>query len=228
MLEPGLINYDEGAVSEDKPGDSHPGQLEKFEEFHYCNSCDKMFTRKSSLNRHRKSHDPGCIRCMTCNVFFDAAEDLAVHQQKVHPGPLPCPTCGKFFSRKSYLNFHIHKFHDDSYVGKYKCEIEGCSKVFDQMSAYQKHLNVHKGIRPYMCEKCGKSYTCKPHLRSHTRICVEDQKYECNKCNKQFLTRTALKGHRQAKHLNKVFPCSCGKVFQYVNGLLGHKKSQGH
>ncbi|XP_028252317.1 zinc finger protein 729-like [Parambassis ranga] len=42
-----------------------------------------------------------------------------------------------------------------------------CSKYFPSPSKLQRHMMIHSGQKPFLCEKCGKSFRQKSHLRIH-------------------------------------------------------------
>ena len=50
-----------------------------------CITCGKVFTVKSSLNRHGKTHDViGKISCGTCLKNFTQRDNLVRHVRKIH------------------------------------------------------------------------------------------------------------------------------------------------
>lgn len=49
---------------------------------------------------------------------------------------------------------------------------ENCKKKFTQYSSYQKHLRIHRGEKPYICDE----ENCR---HSFTQVCFFLKKYDC-------------------------------------------------
>ena len=47
----------------------------------------------------------------------------------------------------------------------HQCHI--CGKVFQRSRDLEAHLRAHTGDKPFCCEKCGKGFKLKHHLKSH-------------------------------------------------------------
>ena len=61
----------------------------------------------------------------------------------------------------------------------------------------KKHIDfVHKKIKNYSCDKCGKKFFETRELTRHYSYVHEGQKtYKCNLCDKSFATPHGLSGH---------------------------------
>lgn len=84
-----------------------------------------------------------------------------------------------------------------------------CGKAYVTKSALGFHIrSVHLGLRPYQCDECPMSFSCKQTLVIHKRFHSNTLPFECCICSKQ--TRTVWNLHRhysQAHRMNPSFPC---------------------
>ncbi|XP_059093889.1 zinc finger E-box-binding homeobox protein zag-1-like isoform X2 [Tigriopus californicus] len=78
-----------------------------------CDQCDKTFTKKSSITRHKYEHsDQRPHKCMDCDKAFKHKHHLTEHK-RLHSGekPFQCPKCLKRFSHSGSYSQHInHRF----------------------------------------------------------------------------------------------------------------------
>lgn len=64
------------------------------------------------------------------------------------------------------------------------------------------HLNLHKGIKPYVCNVCNKRFYQQANLNSHKRRHCDDRPHICDVCQKGFPSESLLTKHRLC-HLKK-------------------------
>jgi len=78
-----------------------------------CDQCDKTFTKKSSITRHKYEHsDLRPHKCTECEKAFKHKHHLTEHK-RLHSGekPFQCPKCHKRFSHSGSYSQHInHRF----------------------------------------------------------------------------------------------------------------------
>jgi len=61
-------------------------------------------------------------------------------------------------------------------------------------SGLDKHMSkIHLGIRPYICDKCGNSFSDEPELRTHIARHSEKKPYSCDFCQYSTYQKASLK-----------------------------------
>ena len=147
----------------------HP--IVKKEKKFKCDFCDLKFISAAPLNYHVKySHTFEPVNCEICGKTYDNQAKLRCHVENVHNEENKrkqaekyankpkqrwqceiCDTvlCGKEINQLKRVHMETHE------PPKYACEI--CGKLFRQRDNYLGHLNMHKGINDFTCEKCNKA-----------------------------------------------------------------------
>lgn len=77
-----------------------------------------------------------------------------------------------------------------------------CGTAFVEASKLKRHRLVHSGERPYQCEfpNCGKRFSLSHNLKTHMRLHTNDSNYQCKFCLKQYSQKVNLNIHIQKKH----------------------------
>lgn len=66
-------------------------------------------------------------------------------------------------------------------------------------------IRVHKGLRPFVCDICGKGFGYAHALKKHKLIHAEIKLYRCEYCHKDFRLQHHMKQHELTKlHQNAV------------------------
>jgi len=131
-----------------------------------CDFCNKLFTCKSSIIKHRRIHTgERPFTCSVCSKAFTSKENLTRHI-KIHTGEKPhkCDVCSKSFARKENLIVH-ERIHTGE--KPYQCEV--CNKSFVNKGNLMSHSRTHTGEKPFICEVCKKAYTWQTDLISHRK-----------------------------------------------------------
>jgi len=160
-----------------------------------------------------------------------------------------CWNCSANFSRRHLLIRH-RLTHTPFYLHPHRCHL--CSRTFTQAGNLTHHLLVHQKEYRFTCERCGKQfrhkshmkkhckdrkarYECyhcgkgmntKFHLEEHLRSHLNDRPFQCSTCKKDFTALSTYKRHLQV-HLPQVLErCYiCGKTFKNHNSLVLHEAS---
>ncbi|QQP41648.1 Uncharacterized protein FKW44_016082 [Caligus rogercresseyi] len=77
-------------------------------------------------------------------------------------------------------------------VSKHKCPT--CERIFVSVSSLRDHTNSHSGLRPYVCDKCGKSFYSSP---IHNKRDSALGRYKCSYCAKRFRYKGAVNTHME-------------------------------
>ncbi|XP_031618752.1 zinc finger protein 271-like [Contarinia nasturtii] len=209
-----------------------------------CDQCDKAFTDKRHLNKHKKSHLPITHELNDYLEVDGVKTILTEHQLKL----LVCPICNKRFYTISGLKCHV-KVHE---TPKFKCKI--CDKVFSDVSNYKRHRSIsHKNVGPdenmvqeevsirsygdvvlnstiaidWICEYCNGDFEFEIRLAKHIIKEHSDEKTEhlCNICDCKFSQLNNLLMHMRAHPESVQHKCTfdgCEQGFAYKSSLMLH------
>ncbi|XP_074786561.1 LOW QUALITY PROTEIN: uncharacterized protein LOC141972566 [Athene noctua] len=244
-----------GTYSEDpQEATTQPPSISRKNEYK-CEQCEKVFTWKRSLRRHRQIHTgEKPFNCQDCGKSFRQKYQLQKHQT-IHTKEEPylCTTCGKRFSFKTSLIMHQHghtgespntcsgKTFETGTCGEDNQEgasqppsssrgkkymCEYCGKVYPSGSELRRHQRSHTGERPYKCQDCGKSFMTSGHLLCHQKIHTREKPFPCTTCGKRFSFSSRLITHQQTHTGVRPYPClHCGKKFVQGCNLTQHLKA---
>ncbi|CAH8637060.1 unnamed protein product [Schistosoma rodhaini] len=109
-----------------------------------CLSCNKTFSQKALLLKHRVMHEEPKHMCDTCGRSFVREDKLKRHVMSIHTAEKPhvCHICSKAFSRKDKLKDHLK--HHDRAARNFECQ--QCQQPFVQKSDLNRHIRgVHQG-----------------------------------------------------------------------------------
>lgn len=139
-----------------------------------------------------------------------------------------CKICSKRFLSISAIRAHIKFFHYK--LNRYVCPFKNCKKTFINNYRLKTHINIHKGIKSFVCYICNKKFTENGTLLTHYVTHSNIKPYKCDICENQFKTVPQLKNHyKNIHHIINFYKCIfCNKNFklkaEYKHHLKLHNK----
>ena len=187
-----------------------------------------------------KQSELGPARCKFCQQSFVTMRGFITHVENVHiedekiAEPYQCPTCQQRFEQVKSLKCHIeakHKVEHKPKSRRYKCPELYCFVEFDNKKDMRRHIMIHTGEKPYICETCDKTFRRKEELTAHTRW-HKGEYFHCSLCPFKNTRERFLKAHiknvhtdteRVRKPIVKNHMCEqCGQAFASNSAMLRH------
>jgi len=130
-----------------------------------CTVCDKRFTLKGNLSKHKLTHSGEKLHlCTQCGKRFSSQSSLSYHKN-IHTGRYKCTECGNCYGNNRDLAVHRQ-----SHSGEKPFECNVCSKRFTKSVYLFEHSRIHSGEKPYKCHLCHKAFRQTRYLDTHMRV----------------------------------------------------------
>ncbi|XP_054162947.1 zinc finger and SCAN domain-containing protein 12-like [Oppia nitens] len=154
--------------------------------------CGNRFNKRSSLNKHMKTHDENrskSYQCSQCDKSYFNECDLTNHFNIKHMDEkIKCgiDDCQSMFTNIHQRTVHRQTVHNMKYSlrklpDKHSCQWPGCEYRCGTVTHLRDHTRIHTGERPFMCQwpQCDKQFRLKAAYDKHM-ICHKNLKpYVC-------------------------------------------------
>ncbi|XP_065660790.1 zinc finger protein 701 [Hydra vulgaris] len=98
------------------------------------------------------------------------------------------------------VNAPLHVVNEN---GEQRPQCAECFQTFKKRAALERHMMIHRGIKPFQCQFCSQKFRQKHHLQGHVMLHTGERPHSCTLCNKKFRMRHHLLEHERISH--KVF-----------------------
>uniref|UniRef100_A0A096NZE5 Zinc finger and BTB domain containing 49 n=2 Tax=Cercopithecinae TaxID=9528 RepID=A0A096NZE5_PAPAN len=204
-----------------------------------CELCRKPFKHPSNLELHKRSHTgEKPFECNICGKHFSQAGNLQTHLRR-HSGEKPyiCEICGKRLAPSTLLPIL------GLYVRPHTPSSGGCARTtgisqdytsyeapyapwFAASGDVQRHIIIHSGEKPHLCDICGRGFSNFSNLKEHKKTHTADKVFTCDECGKSFNMQRKLVKHRIRHTGERPYSCSaCGKCFGGSGDLRRHVRT---
>ena len=132
---------------------------------HFSGGCSghKGYNVKSTPTSYTRP-----LLCKICNMAWESFEEHRQHMRHAHKY-VSCQKCHTLCPSSGALRSHMNREHTPKLV----CPL--CNKTFHCKLNYTGHMNMHSGIRPYACDRCGKMFAYQQSKYAHEKICALDR-----------------------------------------------------
>ena len=163
-------------------------EVEKQQQFHSCNICNKIFLKKKVLYVHKLRVHCDPVPCTICGKYLKNKKKVSEHKKIVHDGIRQvCKNCGKGLTSIANLKHHericgkMRRF-----KGTIPCQI--CSKTFStehnllshqsknhdvvsNIDIFESPIKLEKKIaREIDCVICWKTFKKEQYLNKHLKV----------------------------------------------------------
>lgn len=130
-----------------------------------CGVCQKS-VRKDNYSAHMGLHADRKFRCETCEKRFSRRAELNRHRRKhTADGLFTCKVCNKGFLNRTSFSYHIrtHNVEDR----RFTCR--ECLKPFVTRTKLKQHLRCHTGEKTVKCTICSSQFSRMDNFKHHLR-----------------------------------------------------------
>lgn len=163
-----------------------------------------------------------------------------------------CSMCSKIFRSHTLFSWHFSTEHQNDVsnagaasarsdlstisvrrLGRSEAErtpanCDLCGKCFRSARCLAVHQLAHRGIKPFLCDECGRGFHAQATLSRHVMLRhTERRPFVCDRCGKGFVARSRLARHAETHDPSARGRHSChecGASFANAGNLLRHRR----
>jgi len=88
------------------------------------------------------------------------------------------------------------------------------------------HIMGHEGLKPHLCDECGKGFRWKFSLAAHKRVHSGEKPYHCKECNQNFRSSSRYSEHTTIHTGKRAYICDrCSLAFRTSGRLKRHMRT---
>ena len=180
---------------------------------------------------------------ISCGLTFDDTRSLNQHILENHvtktrrhndetEGFYCCwADCSRHLNNQPFSSIGKIESHYLSHSGYrgWKCEFDGCNKIFAREGSLDRHRQTHMDVGTYKCSTCGKAFKDRSQLTIHNRVHTGERPYRCDfpGCSFRASDSTNLTKHKKT-HQPRQYHCpypGCNRSFCRSDGRQRHMKT---
>ncbi|KGL88715.1 Zinc finger and BTB domain-containing protein 16 [Charadrius vociferus] len=193
-----------------------------------CDQCGAQFSKEDALETHRQTHTGTdmAVFCLLCGKRFQTQSALQQHME-VHAGVRSyiCSECNRTFPSHTALKRHLRS-HTAPCSSTWRRK-KLCGRRSQTQGALQQHMEVHAGVRSYICSECNRTFPSHTALKRHLRSHTGEKPFECKLCHQRSRDYSAMIKHLRTH--NGASPYQCTICLEYCPSLSAMQKHmKGH
>jgi len=166
-------------------------------------------------------------KCPDCGKNFTSFTAMQHHiQNKCDTRSSMCHICSMVIKTTQGMKWHMKWVHSDA--RPFKCNV--CTSAYKRSCDLKQHMKMHMGSLDWSCEKCGKSFTLKKHLRAHlmTHMSDHEKPHVCHLCGHRFTHKKYLVDHIATHSSFRGFRCEVCNTTVKTRTTLMHHRNKVH